>query len=355
MTVAFATRGWLALALVVGLTGGCIVVKIDTTDSLTDVSLSDILSDGFTQTSAPTEPTGPGTETQTETDTKPPVCGDGVVDPGESCDDGDQSDEDDCLTTCEAARCGDGFVQAGVEGCDDGNQVSGDGCEPGCGFGECGDGLRQGDEACDDGNNSNTDACLATCVAARCGDGFVLEGVEACDDGNAVDTDVCRSNCVAARCGDGVVQAGVEQCDDGNEVATDGCDECFLGMLPEDCKGVTVLQEASRNVKMGQGEVECDLELPEAGQWSRFAGPAGTTMPTTAPPQFTCGTHAPGWLNGTIPGEADGIVARDVCFHWEGETCNWEVPISVRNCGPFVMFKLVPVPSCALRYCGADG
>src|SRR4051812_23488195 len=32
----------------------------------------------------------------------------------------------------------------------------------------CGDGIQDPNEACDDGNASNTDACLVTCVAASC-------------------------------------------------------------------------------------------------------------------------------------------------------------------------------------------
>lgn len=38
------------------------------------------------------------------------LCGNGVLDPGESCDDGNLYDDDDCLSTCVPARCGDGFV-----------------------------------------------------------------------------------------------------------------------------------------------------------------------------------------------------------------------------------------------------
>jgi len=44
-----------------------------------------------------------------------PVCGNGVVEDGEACDDGNDDDTDACLTTCVAARCGDGIVHAGVE------------------------------------------------------------------------------------------------------------------------------------------------------------------------------------------------------------------------------------------------
>ena len=39
------------------------------------------------------------------------------------------------------------------------------------------------------GNDVDTDDCLSTCVAAKCGDGAVFEGTEECDDGNADDMD----------------------------------------------------------------------------------------------------------------------------------------------------------------------
>ena len=353
--------GAIVATLAGGLPAACIVVKVDTTETLTDVSLSAILTDGFTQTSVPTGPSqptdvtdsGPNTDTDTDTDTGPtPFCGDGEVDPGEACDDGDDDNSDGCLQTCELASCGDGFVRAGVEACDDGNQIGGDGCEPGCTSAECGDGVVQPPEQCDDGNGSNTDACLTTCLAATCGDTFVQPG-EQCDDGNVSNTDACLADCAPASCGDGFVQAGVEFCDDANTTAGDGCTNCLPDGLPPECQTAVVLQDASRNVGSAE-DVECDLDIPAGGQWSRFSGAAGSKMPTSAPPPFTCGTHAPGWLDGAMPAEADGIVARDVCFHWEGNTCNWRIPISALNCGPFVAFKLMPVPTCALRYCGSD-
>lgn len=46
-------------------------------------------------------------------------CGNGVIDPGEQCDDGDMnSDTGACLTTCKIAFCGDGWVYVGKEECD---------------------------------------------------------------------------------------------------------------------------------------------------------------------------------------------------------------------------------------------
>ncbi|MGB1277694.1 MAG: DUF4215 domain-containing protein, partial [Nannocystaceae bacterium] len=51
------------------------------------------------------------------------------------------------------------------------------------------------------------------CKIAKCGDGFVEAGVELCDDANDDETDTCLSTCELASCGDGFVQAGVEECD----------------------------------------------------------------------------------------------------------------------------------------------
>ncbi|MEE2836410.1 MAG: DUF4215 domain-containing protein [Myxococcota bacterium] len=124
-------------------------------------------------------------------------CGDGQLDPGEECDDGNLVDTDRCDRQCRRARCGDGVVQTG--------------------------------EACDDGNLRHDDACVGSeCVEARCGDGYLQVGVEQCDQGEAnsdVSPDTCRTDCSLPRCGDGVVDEG-EACDDGNEVADDGCDAC---------------------------------------------------------------------------------------------------------------------------------
>ncbi|MSP26029.1 MAG: DUF4215 domain-containing protein, partial [Myxococcales bacterium] len=105
----------------------------------------------------------------------PLLCGDGVVEAAEQCDDGNTVDTDACRTACVAAECGDGVVHKGKEGCDDGNA-------------------------------SDTDECLTTCVSATCGDGIVQAEVEECDDGNASDTDECLTTCVSATCGDGIVQ-----------------------------------------------------------------------------------------------------------------------------------------------------
>jgi cysteine-rich repeat protein len=59
-------------------------------------------------------------------------CGNGELEAGEECDDGNQVAADRCLTTCKLATCGDGIKRAPVEECDDGNRVDGDGCSRAC-------------------------------------------------------------------------------------------------------------------------------------------------------------------------------------------------------------------------------
>ncbi|MFP6684836.1 MAG: DUF4215 domain-containing protein, partial [Polyangiaceae bacterium] len=99
-----------------------------------------------------------------------------------------------------APRCGDGKVDPG-EGCDDGNMVDDDACTNACGLPACGDGIVQMGEACDDGNMTNTDSCPddanngGTCQTASCGDSFLYLGTEVCDDGNMVDDDGCTNAC----------------------------------------------------------------------------------------------------------------------------------------------------------------
>ncbi len=212
---------------------------------------------------------GPEEATPVDAGTVVRGCGNGLVEAGEACDDGNLSDTDACTRFCVSASCGDGKLRTdlapgadGHEECDDGNRLAGDGCDRSCRVEVCGNGKVDAREGCDDGNASDTDACTGRCEPARCGDGFVRTDVaegeaefeqcddgndasgdgcgatcrreecgngvqeagEACDDGNAEETDACRNDCSENLCGDGAVHTGVEACDDGNGVEGDGCD-----------------------------------------------------------------------------------------------------------------------------------
>lgn len=62
-------------------------------------------------------------------------CGNGVVEPGEQCDDGNTQDGDGCQADCTLPPpvCGNG-IQEWSEECDDGNTEDGDGCNSDCTF-----------------------------------------------------------------------------------------------------------------------------------------------------------------------------------------------------------------------------
>ena len=199
-------------------------------------------------------------------------CGNGRLDAGEECDDGNTVNGDACTNECTRAKCGDGVIWNGHEYCDDGNTNNGDGCgstcqdcacQPACAYGQscfvslvgnaphcgaptptgtvsggyydicpvCGNGAREKNEVCDNGTlNGTPNRCNTTCngyTAGVCGNG-VREAGEQCDDGNRSNNDSCTNVCKYAACGDGYVRTDVEQCDDGNQMQGDGCSLCRL-------------------------------------------------------------------------------------------------------------------------------
>jgi cysteine-rich repeat protein len=168
----------------------------------------------------------------TSPDVSGPVCGDGVAEGMEACDDGNVTPGDGCDEFCQLENCGDGIVQASLgEECDDSNTASQDGCSSLCLNEFCGDTVVQAGlgEVCDDGNTISGDGCTDLCAVEFCGDNIVQAALgEACDDGNATSGDGCNSICLPEFCGDNIVQAGLgEACDDGNATSGDGCsDSC---------------------------------------------------------------------------------------------------------------------------------
>jgi len=104
------------------------------------------------------------------------VCGNGVVDVGEDCDDGNTDPADACTDACYEARCGDGIVHTGVEECDDGDEnTAGASCDRECRASVCGDGDLATNEECDDGNSEPGDGCGSDCriESLLCGSGGV--------------------------------------------------------------------------------------------------------------------------------------------------------------------------------------
>ncbi len=203
-----------------------------------------------------------------------PNCGNGIVDMGEECDLGSaNSDSGQCLTSCHLARCGDNKVEAGVEQCDgtagpqpcaadchhevcgngiidpgeqcdDGGTTNGDGCSSTCHFEFCGDGVVNNGEACDPALTPAT--CNADCTPSSCGDHKVnrfATPAEQCDDGNTTSGDGCSSTCQLEKCGNGVVDMPFEECD-----GTAGPQPCAADCHHEVCGNGVVDVDAAHSI-----------------------------------------------------------------------------------------------------------
>jgi len=102
----------------------------------------------------------------------------------------------------------------------------------------CGNGIVEEPEACDDGfdGNQQGNSCTEACEAAACGDGHVqVDNAEACDHG-ALNVEnpgynQCSTGCLrGGHCGDGLVQAGGgEECE--LSARPDGAANCAMCRL----------------------------------------------------------------------------------------------------------------------------
>jgi len=247
-------------------------------------------------------------------------CGDGIIQPGEFCDDGNSAPGDGCSADCKTVEqdfacptpgeacestvaCGDGKI-SGTETCDDGDTTSGDGCSSTCQLeagwqcpapdapcvaAMCGDGILAGKEECEDGGSPpvSGDGCSDTCKrehgfacdvvgmpchATVCGD-MIVEGDEPCDDGNDDIGDGCNPFCeveptcnqgpCTSACGDGLIlPSDSEECDDGNATDGDGCSSLCTIEPGFTCIEVTGQLPPTLDVPVAYRDV---IALPTAG------------------------------------------------------------------------------------------
>jgi cysteine-rich repeat protein len=228
-------------------------------------------------------------------------CGNGLIEPGEACDDSNTAPGDGCDASCEIESgwtcngqpsvcqlCGNGVIE-GTEACDDSNTAPGDGCDAACQVeagwtcnGQpsvcqlCGNGIIEGTETCDDSNTVGGDCCAADCTlevaGSSCDDGLFCNvgetcggagtrgggGPNACDDGVGCTADACDEADDAclntpddAACDDGAFCNGTETCD--------AVSDCQAG-TPVDCSdGVGCTVDACN-----EGTDSCDNTANDA-------------------------------------------------------------------------------------------
>jgi cysteine-rich repeat protein len=218
------------------------------------------------------------------------ACGNGILEPGEDCDDGNASSGDCCSATCgfessgsscdaDGSLCTDGDTCNGAGvcnagpplDCDDANVCTNDSCNPAsgcvntnntnpcddgdpCTVGDvCGSGIctAQAPLICDDGDVCTDDSCNP---ATGC---EYTNNTDPCDDGDA-----CT---VADTCAGGSCQSGAPlDCDDG-VVCTDdicnpatGCEYAFNTGSCDDGNACTVGDYCSVGNCIPQAPLDCD-------------------------------------------------------------------------------------------------
>ena len=151
-----------------------------------------------------------------DTTYRKPYCGDSNVHSSEQCDDGNLSENDDCLNNCKSAYCGDGKIRSNPE--NDANK-----------------------EMCDAGNANGTYAggCSSDCKTAyTCGDGVIQNAnctskCNACN--NMSDDDPKKADCINTWCNNCVIVAdAAEECDEGNFNGQPITYERFLNSLDDE-------------------------------------------------------------------------------------------------------------------------
>ena len=247
------------------------------------------------------------------------LCGDGIIETGEVCDDGNAADGDGCPAACDEfecgwecpsagapcnTSCGDGVWIDGEEECDDGNGTNGDGCSNACLI----------EDAWECTNASPDDTCTPTNSTCnpKCGNG-ALDTDEFCDDGanNTADNQAggCDTSCVInagwhcpaaapdSQCSIG--ESPIENCGDGVLTPSEDCDDGALNGQPNQCNSTCT----------GTTAAVCGNGAQEAGELCDDGSGAGGNGSTVCGCQLNC---RPAAL---------GVACEDGNFCTEGDTC----------------------------------
>jgi len=168
------------------------------------------------------------------------VCGNGVLEAGEACDDGNTNPGDCCDGSCE--------FESGGSSCNDGNFCTlTDSCD---GAGTC---VGSGTPSCDDSNSCTDDACIDFVGCQN------SPNTDPCDDGNTT-VDACSGGACSG--------SGALSCDDSNPCTDDQCVD-FVGCQNgpnsapcDDADACTTGDSCAGSVCLPGGPTVCDDSNP---------------------------------------------------------------------------------------------
>ncbi len=217
-------------------------------------------------------------------------CGNGVLEMGEGCDDGNMTGNDGCNGMCLLelglscpggwTTCTSGFCDSTDTTCAcrvDADCLAGQFCNTTaspnvCTKKGCGNSVVETNESCDDGNTLDGDGCNSICMievgepcttSTSCASGLCEVNICVCAQdvdcavGQVCNTMAALNACVMAGCGNGVLETN-EGCDDGNTMAGDGCNVICAKELGQPC---TVGTECgSGNCDSEADECRCNID-----------------------------------------------------------------------------------------------
>ncbi len=188
------------------------------------------------------------------------VCGNNIVESGEQCDG----------TNLNGATCVSRGYDGGSLSCSNSCTFNVSSCTNA--LATCGNSIVNVGETCDDGNNNQNDSCTNLCQAAICGDNVIRSGVEQCDGsdlggascvsrGYAGGSLSCGGACIFDVSGcTGVPPNGVEQCTNGVDDDGDSLIDCSDPDCAGEpaCRGVFACSDGADN----DGDGLVDLQDP---------------------------------------------------------------------------------------------
>ena len=166
-----------------------------------------------------TDIAGNGIDEDCDGQDSPTICGNGIVEFGEQCDDGNTDDNDGC-SNCQSYQDNDNDGYYADIDCDDNDATVYPGAPELCDgiINDCNTSSLSNDEV-------DMDADGFTPCQGDCNDFDYTINPSANDiAGNGIDED-CDGQDTPTICGNGIVEFG-EQCDDGNTDDNDGCSNC---------------------------------------------------------------------------------------------------------------------------------